>query len=197
MTRLFNWIWQRWVVGALFMAGALLALAPLLAGLLTLPGLLIYLCLPAYMLHQVEEHTGDRFRAFVNQRIFGGVEALSREDVLWINLPGVWGVILVAIYAAQAFGPGAGLVAPYLMVVNAVTHVVVAIKLRGYNPGLITSLAIFAPLGAAALWIAPASLGAHMLGLGLSLLIHAAIVVRVKSRARALERVRAESGALG
>lgn len=197
MTAFFNWLYERWVVGALFMAGALLALAPFLAGLATLPLLLIYLCLPAYMLHQVEEHTGDRFRTFANQRVFGGVEALTREDVLWVNLPGVWGVILVAIYAAQAFGPGAGLVAPYLMVVNAITHAGASIKMRRYNPGLGTSLAIFAPLGAAALWVVPASLGQHLLGLGLSLLIHAAIVVKVTSHARALKRVQAESGALG
>ena len=32
--------------------------------------LLIYLHTPIYMLHQVEEHTGDRFREFVNQLCF-------------------------------------------------------------------------------------------------------------------------------
>jgi hypothetical protein len=49
--------------------------------------LLIFAMLPAYMFHQVEEHTGDRFRVFVNQHVFHGVEALAPLAVLWINLP--------------------------------------------------------------------------------------------------------------
>ena len=58
------------------------------------------------MFHQVEEHTGDRFRNFVNQKIFGGMEALNHAAVLWINLPGVWGVGLLSVYAATYLGMG-------------------------------------------------------------------------------------------
>ncbi len=35
------------------------------------------------MLHQLEEHWGDRFRSYVNNTVFGGVEALTVADVLW------------------------------------------------------------------------------------------------------------------
>jgi hypothetical protein len=47
--------------------------------------LLMFAMTPAYMFHQVEEHRGDRFRIFVNQHVFRGVEALTSLAVLWIN----------------------------------------------------------------------------------------------------------------
>src|SRR5262245_51651368 len=99
-TMIKSWLETHWVAGALFMASALLLLLPTGAG----GGaamLLIYLASPIYMLHQIEEHTGDRFRQFVNRTVFGGVEALTVSDVLWINLPGVWGMNLLALYAAH------------------------------------------------------------------------------------------------
>ena len=55
------------VAGAVFMAAALLALVPLLAADWPLALLLIFLHSPGYMIHQVEEHTGDRFRSFVDR----------------------------------------------------------------------------------------------------------------------------------
>ena len=128
-----------WVAGSLFMALALLLLLP--AGI---PGgdgavLLVYLASPIYMLHQVEEHLGDRFRRYVNTVVFGGVEALSTSDVLVINLPGVWGINLAALYAAHFAGAGWGLVAGYMILINGVSHVAMALHLRGYNPGLVTA----------------------------------------------------------
>lgn len=185
MNRFGEWLWAHWVAGALFMACALLSIAPLAAGFVATPLLLIFLHSPGYMLHQIEEHSGDRFRAFVNERIFH-CEALTRADTMWINLPGVWGVNLVALYAAALFGAGWGLAAPYLMLVNALAHVGTAVRVRGYNPGLATSFLIFLPLGAATVALTPATLAQQALGLGVSLTIHAAIIVKVGRRAAAL-----------
>jgi hypothetical protein len=142
------------------------------------------------MLHQVEEHTGDRFRTFVNSRVFGGVEALTPESILWINIPGVWGVNLASLYAAQFAGIGWGLTGVYLTLVNGVTHVGAAIAGRGYNPGLWTSLALFLPLGGWAWAVLDADPRVerihHITGLTLAILIHAAIVIYAKNRARSL-----------
>jgi hypothetical protein len=91
---------------------------------LGLARLLTYAMLPVYMFHQVEEHTGDRFRIFVNEKVFGGVEALSHDSVLWISLPGVWGVGLLSVYAATFVGPGWGLSMVCLVLVNSVAHLV-------------------------------------------------------------------------
>lgn len=182
-----DWLAKHWVAGALFTAGALLALAPLIRAACGLQLLLIYLHLPGYVLHQVEEHTGDRFRRFLNQRIFG-VEALTTAAVLWINLPGVWGLNLAALYLAYFIAPGWSLAAPYLMIVNALIHLGTAARTRGYNPGLWTSLALFLPLGGTTLWLVPATGGQLALGLGVAVAGHVAITVGIGGRAMLLRR---------
>ncbi len=181
-----DWLAAHWVPGALLMAIALLALAPLLVGAWGWPLMLVYLASPGYMLHQVEEHSGDRFRTFVNARIFGGLEALTTSDVLWINIPGVWGSNLAALYAAYGFGAGYGLAAPYLMLVNVVAHLAGAVRWRVYNPGLWTACGLFAPLALLALWRIAASPSQHAFGLAVALAIHAAIIGRTTRRASKL-----------
>ena len=85
-----RWLNEHWVAAALCTATVLTLLLPALPKHPDAAWLLTYSLLPVYMFHQVEEHTGDRFRNFVNEKIFSGVEALSHAAVLWINLPGVW-----------------------------------------------------------------------------------------------------------
>lgn len=180
---------RHWVAGAVFMAAALLALAPLLAADWPFALLLIFLHSPGYMIHQVEEHTGDRFRSFVNQVMFGGREALTTGDVLWVNCGAVWGIDLIALYVAWIAGPGWALVAPYLMLVNSVGHIGPALRFRSYNPGLVTGIVLFIPLGLVTVLSIPATAAQHALGFGVSLLLHviiAANAIRRASRARAV-----------
>lgn len=185
MADLRTWLASRWVVAAGFMAAALLAVLPLLYAAFALPLVLIFLHSPAYMLHQVEEHTGDRFRTFINQRVFGGREALSVAAVLVINLPIVWGLNLAALYAASLWGAGFGLVAPYAMLLNGVTHIGAALRFRSYNPGLATSLIVFLPLS---LWtifeIGPVGTSFHLVALGLAVALHLLIIADVLLRVR-------------
>jgi hypothetical protein len=147
-----RWLTEHWVPAALITAIALTLVVPLLPQHGNLSQILIFSLLPIYMFHQVEEHIGDRFRTFVNQKVFRGVEGLSPLAVLWINLPGVWGVGLLSIYAATFVGVGWGLSMVYLTLVNWVAHVVAAALWRQYNPGLWTALTLFVPVGAWALW---------------------------------------------
>jgi hypothetical protein len=183
---------RHWIAGALFVGLAFLALAPLITATWIWPLALIYLHTPGYMLHQVEEHTDDRFRTFVNQRVFGGVEALTTNAVLWINLPGVWGINLAALYGGAVVGPGWGLAAPYLMVVNAVGHIGIIARYPGYNPGLVTALVVFLPLGLYSLFAIPGSLVQHAVGLAISLVIHAQIILAVRRRVMAARSVLAQ-----
>jgi hypothetical protein len=188
MAKLKAWLADRWVAAAGFMAGALLALVPLLGSAFALPLVLIFLCSPAYMVHQVEEHTGDRFRRFFNQRLFGGRDALTVADVLVVNLPMVWGLNLAALYAALVWGDGYGLVAPYALVVNALVHVAAAARLRIYNPGLATAVLLFVPLGLAAITLIGREPGVgivfHLAALAIAVLLHVAIVAWVLFRLR-------------
>jgi Protein of unknown function with HXXEE motif len=136
---------------------------------------LVYLQLPLYMLHQLEEHAGDRFRRFVNDRIAGGRDALTPMATLVINVVGVWLVDLISLYLAFFVNPGFGLIAVYLA----------TIILRAYNPGLWTAILLFLPLGAWSLYVltsAGAGLGEHVLGLIVAVTIHVMILAHVRRR---------------
>jgi hypothetical protein len=102
----------------------------------------------------------------------------------------VWGVNLVALYLAYFVALGLGLIAVYLTLVNAVAHVVSMVVLRRYNPGLVTALVLFLPFGTWALVAINRAGGGtttyHVIGLAVAVLIHAAILVHVKLRVRAL-----------
>ena len=183
---------DKWVYGGFLAAMMLLALTPVLASDWSLPLLLIWLQLPVYMLHQYEEHDDDRFRKFVNATIGGGCEVLSRLDVFVINIVGVWGVDTVAFWLAARVHLGLGLIAVYLSLVNSLAHCAQAVALRRYNPGLVTAILLFIPLGVATLWVL-AQTGAvtttdHVVGLAAAILIHAAIMFRVVTRSRKLVR---------
>lgn len=185
MQDLKTWLASHWVSAAGFMAAALLAVWPLLNAAYVLPLVLIFLHSPGYMLHQVEEHTGDRFRTFVNQRVFGGRDALSVAAVLVINIPVVWGLNLAALYAAYLWGAGFGLMAPYAMLINGITHIGAGIRFRSYNPGLVTSLIVFLPLSLWTLFsVGPVGVVFHLAGLGLAIILHALIIANVLSRVR-------------
>jgi hypothetical protein len=161
-----SWLQAHWVAGAIFMSLALLLLVPVGIGDGSLPLMLIFLASPIYMLHQVEEHTGDRFRAYINGTVFGGVQALSVADVLWINLPGVWGLNFAALYAAHFIDVGWGVAAGYLILINGIAHIGMAARFRSYNPG-------------------PANEVQNATGLAIAIAIHAAIAARANFNASA------------
>ena len=153
-----DWFLHNWMYAG-FLAGLfLLAIAPIFAAAVGLPLLLVYLQLPVYMLHQLEEHYDDRFRKFVNDLLAGGREVLSTPAVVVVNVVGVWVVILIALYLARFVGLGLGLIAIYLTLVNALVHVVGAVVQRRYNPGLATAVVLFLPVGIWGLmvWYRPA-----------------------------------------
>ena len=150
----------------------------------------VFLMLPAYMIHQVEEHAGDRFRRFVNKHIARVPNALTTPAVVVVNVPLVWGVDLVAIYLARFVAVGWGLIAIYLILVNAVLHVVGAAALRAYNPGLVTAVVLFLPLGGWALVtvadVPGVTVTQHVVALAFAVVVHAGLAVFVLRRARLL-----------
>lgn len=186
--------WQ-WPAAGVFAAAFLLALLPLIFLLAGLPLTLVYLQLPLYMLHQWEEHRGDRFRTYINRTLAGGREALTPAATFWINALGVWAVDLAALYLAWLLEPAAGLAAGYLAVVNAVLHLGPALRRREYNPGLATALVLFLPAGGACIAVAgrAADFAAHAVGLGVALAVHAAVAAHVLLRLRKLGPVEGSS----
>lgn len=183
--RRMGWLLRQWQYAGFLTGILLLLLLPLWASETGIVLALVYLQLPLYMLHQLEEHAGDRFRRFVNDRMAGGRDALTPMATLVINVVGVWLVDLISLYLAFFVNPGFGLIAVYLAVVNAVVHLVAAVVLRAYNPGLWTAILLFLPLGAWSLYVltsAGAGLGEHVLGLIVAVAIHAMILAYVRRR---------------
>jgi hypothetical protein len=179
---MFDRLIANWVYGG-FLAGLmLLLLAPVLVGGWSAALVATFLCLPAYMLHQYEEHDNDRFRLFVNRQIGRG-EVLTPLAVFVINVPGVWGIIAISLALAVTVRVGLGLMAAYLVVVNGAIHVIHAAIKQGYNPGLGTAIVLFLPLGgyglAAIQHAGDGTALMHMVGAGTAIAIHAAIIVHV------------------
>jgi hypothetical protein len=187
--RSMGWFLREWPYAG-FLAGLLLlALAPLWVSGMGLVVGVIYLQLPVYMLHQLEEHAGDRFRRFINDRVAGGRDALTPEATLVINVLGVWMVNIISLYLALYVSPTLGLIAVYLTLVNAVVHVVGTVVLHAYNPGLWTAIILFLPLGIWSLYVlnsAGAGFWPNVLGILVAVSIHAAILIHIRRRVHAL-----------
>jgi len=186
---MFERLITNWVYGSALFALFLLALAPLLLPACPVDVFAVFLTLPAYMLHQWEEHEDDRFRRFVNNAIGKGKQALSHLDVFVINVPGVWGVLTLSIWLTAIVNSGYGFIAVYLLLVNALVHILQAILMRRYNPGLITAATLFLPLGSYAWWLlyrTGHSLSYNLFGLALAIAIHLAIILRVRINLSAL-----------
>ena len=175
--------WQ-WPGAALFAGAFMLVITPLIAGLGGLGLMLVFVQLPLYMAHQWEEHSGDRFRSYINRVISGGREVLTPAATFWINFLGVWAVDLTSLYLAWTVSQSAGLAAGYLSVVNAVVHVVQAIARREYNPGLLTAVLLLLPAGCWCVFQVGVGAGmpAHAIGLATAIGVHFAIIAHVAQR---------------
>lgn len=186
MERLFTY----WTYGG-FLAGVMiLALMPLLATGWSPAFTAVFLLLPIYMLHQYEEHDDDRFRLYVNRMVGHGAEVLTPAAVFVINIGAVWVLDVVVIYLAWRVDIGLGLIAVYLMLVNAFVHIAGAIRSRSYNPGLVTAVVLFLPFGCYAWWrieeSAAPTASDHVIGLLIGIAVHAVIVAYAIRRRSAL-----------
>ncbi len=181
--------WQ-WPKSAVFAAAFLLALLPMVWSEGGFAAALVYLQLPVYMLHQLEEHGHDRFRRFINERLAGGREALTPGLTFAINLLGVWALMLVSFALAYYVDPALGLIAVCLTGVNAVVHLAGAVVGREYNPGLLTAALLFVPLTVVSVAELSSSYeldaGVWALALGVAVAGHLAIGAAVGLRLRTL-----------
>lgn len=189
-----EWLDCNWPFAGAVVAVVLGCLLPLLVGVWPTGLVLTYLLLLAYLIHQLEEHLGDRFRRFLNTYLGGGAEVLTPRATMLINVGEVWVLSLAVILLAGLVDVGFGLIVAYTTLLNALTHVVVAVVQRRYNPGLWTALVCFIPLGVwALLAIGHASgLGwaGHAIGVAVAVLGHAVILMVVLRRLRATHSLR-------
>jgi hypothetical protein len=169
-----------WVYGGVLAGLALCVAAIGLAFRLGTADLAVFLLIPIYMLHQYEEHADDRFRLFVNKMLGDGAPLLTRLDVFLINVPGVWGIYALVFTLAVTIHAGIGLIAAYTTLINALVHIAQAVRMRCYNPGLVTSIVLFVPSSIWVIWaLFDSGIGFHILGVAVGLAIHGLIVAHV------------------
>jgi hypothetical protein len=107
-----------------------------------------WLCLPLYMIHQFEEYIfPGGFEREINRILTKGVpaEILTPKIAFFVNILLIW--VLTPILVVLGYF---SIIFPLIMVtlvgVNGLTHIVAALKLRKYNPGLIMSILFNIPL---------------------------------------------------
>jgi hypothetical protein len=180
---------RNWVYGGSLAGVLLLLLLPAIDGGWPLVLVLVYLQMPIYMLHQLEEHDNARFQHVIDEMIGHGRDVLPASAIFVINI-GVWVLNLISFALAAHVGIGWGLIGVYAMLVNAVVHIVDGIVKRGWNPGLVTAIVLFLPLALGSLWAISATGEAtvlqHVVGIAIALVIHAGIVAYVLGNARRL-----------
>lgn len=185
---MWSWLvrdWQ-WPAAAVFAGVFLRVVLPPFAAAMGAALTLVYVQLPIYLLHQGEEHIGDRFRLQVNRTVGGGQEVLTPAGAFWGNALGVWAYNVVALYLAWVIEPSAGLATGYLALVNVIFHLVPMFVQRRYNPGLVTALLLLLPVGG---WcVVQVGYGAgllpHAIGLLAAIAVHVALVGPILVRAR-------------
>ena len=185
------WFIQSWSRVGLPLGIMLLLLSPFLLKGVGVILFLVFLQLPVYMFHQYEEHAHGRFRDFINQMIGGGKLILSDTAIFWINILLVWALDLCILYVAVYWNSSLGLIAAYLTLLNGLTHIIVALVQRRYNPGLWTSIVLFLPLGAASIVIltmaTQAAILYQVIGLVSAILVHGIILIYIRRSMRSLK----------
>lgn len=96
--------------------------------------------IPLYLFHQTEEHyIPGGFKQFMNKVIMDLPEAqkkLTDIKIFWINIIMVW--LAFAIFGILSFVDiGFGLLIIIFSIMNCLTHIAEAIKLKSWNPGLV------------------------------------------------------------
>jgi hypothetical protein len=171
--------WQ-WPYAGTVSAGFLFVLFPMEWSADGLALALVFLQLPVYLVHQVEEHAGDRFRLHINETMGRGHEVLTRPAVFWINALLVWVLFLAVLVLSRYVDLSLGLVAVYLTGLNALTHIAAALVARAYNPGLWTAIALMVPAAAVATFVindaARPGPGLQILAIATAVGVHAALI---------------------
>src|SRR5580704_13007764 len=101
-----------------------------------------------YFVHQIEEHLWPGgFRQFTDAHVFHSGEdnwPVNIDGVALVNTAYVWLPIALAIIFPHSLR-WLGLAWIGLTLVNGIIHIVTSIRLRVYNPGLITAVVLLLP----------------------------------------------------
>ena len=158
-----DFLLEHWMKVGTFMAPFLLLAAFVFAkdrDLRTDPSALSLFLLVAYIAHQFEEHWIDvfgqtyAFYAYLNAFLSDltgsatGTEFMSQASIFVINTSLVWLVGAAGIWRGSDY-VFAALCMAAMVVVNGASHIAASFIGGGYNPGLLSGVVLFFPLGSA------------------------------------------------
>lgn len=146
-----NFIYKHWSN-----VGGLIALAIITTILLSGQALssiqsLTWIHFALLLLHQFEEYSfPGNFKEFYNTNIWNKNPItkfpLNDKGILLVNVILAWTAYLIAaIYGEKLLWMTIGLTG--VTIVNGISHTLMLLKLKKYNPGLITGLLMFIPFG--------------------------------------------------
>ena len=99
-----------------------------------------YINIPLYFFHQTEEHLWPGgFKNYVNHvvnHLPAGEEKLTDTMVFWINILMVWVAFLV-LGVLSFVNIGFGLFIIVFSIINCLTHIIMGVRRKEWNPGLV------------------------------------------------------------
>lgn len=139
---------------------------------------LIWIQTPIYWLHQFEEYVvPGGFGAFFNRTLLNSPRSdwpVTPAFSFWINIPIIWIAFPLSAILAGGVGLAWGIWTVYFSILNAASHVVMAVRF-GYNPGFGVSLLLNIPVGVFALITfiqqGAVTVGEHIVGIAIALLV--------------------------
>jgi hypothetical protein len=179
-----SWVIEHWPKATIFLAiyTSILLYLFLFEGNLLL--FLLWLQTPVYWLHQFEEYVyPGGFAEFFNHKLLGSRQdhwPVTKRFSFWINIPLIFVAFPLSAMLAGSLGLGWGIWTAYFSIINALSHVGMYFRF-GYNPGFVVSLLFNIPVGIVTVYLflnqTAISTSAHLLGIGIALLVQAGLMV--------------------
>jgi hypothetical protein len=142
---------------------------------------LCYIHFSTLLLHQFEEYVfPGNFKGFYNTHIYKKTKItsffLNDSGVLMVNIVLGWIMYILAIFLSEkALWFSMGLAG--ISILNGIMHTAMFIRLKAYNPGLITSLLVLIPFGLFFLDILFDAVGSTEIILGFAVFVFGALLI--------------------
>lgn len=152
-----KWLYDNWMRATPFLAFYCFVLVFLYVRDVNYALYLIWVQTIVYWVHEFEEYIyPSGFLDYFNHyamRSKRGDYPLTKISSFWINIPLVYIAMPLSAVLANFWGVAWGLWAAYFSVLNAMSHVGMAVIFRHrYNPGLIASVMLNIPVGIYMIW---------------------------------------------